>query len=58
MYIPKDVGAGDDSSSSVEPGTGAGIVERSGFTVQLHIPRVDAWTEDPRIVQIILSGFD
>jgi hypothetical protein len=54
----EDIGAWHDCTSSTKVFRGSGVVERGRLTVQLHVSRVDAWTEDPWVVQVALSTLD
>ena len=47
-----------NSSASVKPFRRARVVEGSSLAVQLHVPRVDTWTEDPWVVEIVLSSLN
>jgi hypothetical protein len=51
----ENMGARHDSSSSIEPFRWPRVVEGGSLAVQLHVPRVDAWTIDPRVVQVVLT---
>jgi hypothetical protein len=43
----QDVGTGDDRPATIQPFRGSGVVEGSGFRVQLHVTRVDTRAVDP-----------
>lgn len=48
----------NDSRTTAEPFRRTRLVEACSLGVQLHIPREDAWPEDPWVVKVILSSLD
>lgn len=46
------------SSSSIKPFRGSRVIEGGSLAVQLHVPRVDTGTENPWIVQVVLSALN
>lgn len=49
---------GHNSSASIEPFRGPGVVEGGSLAVQLHVPGVDARAEDPWVVEIVLTSLN
>lgn len=54
----ENVGDGNHSAAARKPLRWARVVERSGLGVQLHVPWVDTWAENPWVVQVALSSFN
>jgi hypothetical protein len=54
----KDMRAGHNSSTSIEPFGRSRVVEGGSLAVQLHVLRVNTWTEDPWVVEVVLSGLN
>lgn len=47
-----------NSSAAIEPLRGTGVVEGGSLAVQLHVPRVDTRTENPWVVEVVLSSLN
>ena len=47
-----------NSPTSIEPLGRSRVVEGGSLTVQFHILRVDTWTEDPWVVEVVLSSLN
>lgn len=54
----QNVGARNYSFSAGEPLRRARLIEGCRFRVQLQVPGVDPWPEDPWVVEVSLSGLD
>lgn len=54
----KDVRARHDGLPTSQPFRGPRFIESGSLGVQLHVPRVDTRTEDPWIVQVVLSALN
>ena len=52
------MGAWNDCLATSKPFRRARFVERSSLGVELHIPRVDPWAKNPRVVQVALARLD
>ena len=47
-----------NSSAAIEPLRGTRVVEGGSLAVQLHVPRVDTGTENPWVVEVVLSSLN
>lgn len=54
----EDMCARHYSSSSIKPFRRSRVVEGGSLAVQLHVPRVDTWTENPWVVQVVFSALN
>jgi hypothetical protein len=54
----KNVSTRDHCPTPIEIIRRPRIVERCGFAVELHIDRIDAWTVNPWVVQVVLTAFN
>lgn len=54
----QDMGNRDHGTTTGQPLGRPRLIEGGRLRVQLHVSRVDARPEDPRVVEIALAGFD